>query len=397
MDFNTIKQTDQQYVANTYGRFDLAIQSGKNATCHDFEGKEYIDLTSGIGVNSLGFCDERLVRTLTEQAQKVWHVCNLFYNEHTPAAAKLLCEKSGYQKVFWANSGAEANEGAIKTARKYSINQYGEQRNKIVTLVNSFHGRTVTTLAATGQAVFHKNFMPFTEGFVFAEANNIENLKNAVDENTCAIMLEFVQGEGGVLPLTKEFVAAAEQLCREKDLLFIADEVQTGIGRTGRLFCCEHYGVKPDIITAAKGLGGGFPIGAVLFNEKTRDVLGPSDHGTTFGGNPLACACAETVLGVVANDGFLSEVEKKGQYIREKLARMDKVKEVRGYGLMLGIDVDGKDAKTIAKDCVANGLMVLTAKTSVRFLPPLTVTYGEIDKAMAIFESVIGAGKEDQT
>ena len=388
-EFDKIKALDDENVAHTYGRFPVAIKEGKGATCYDFDGKKYIDFSSGIGVNSLGFCNEGWINAVTEQLNTLQHISNLYYTEPCVRAAQLLCDKTGMKKVFFSNSGAESNEGAIKCARKYSFTKYGENRNKVITLVNSFHGRTVTTLAATGQDVFHKYFFPFTEGFVFAPANDFDVLENMVDESTCAIMMELIQGEGGVMPLEEAFVKKVEALCKEKDILLIIDEVQTGVGRTGKLFAFQNYGITPDIVTTAKGIGGGLPLGCIMFGEKTEYTFGPSDHATTFGGNPVATAGAAYILNKL-DDEFLSEVEVKGKYITEKLLKMPHVEGVDGMGMMLGIRLDESvKAADIVKKGITNGVLALTAKTKLRLLPPLTISYEEIDAGLKAIESAL--------
>ena len=380
--FEILSNQDKQYVANTYGRFPVAIKEGKGALCKDFDGKEYIDFSSGIGVNSLGFCDEGWVSAVTKQLTTLQHISNLYYTEPCVNTAKLLCEKTGMKKVFFSNSGAESNEGAIKCARKYSFTKYGEDRNKVITLVNSFHGRTVTTLAATGQDVFHKYFFPFTEGFEYVPANDIEALKNALDGTVCAVMMELIQGEGGVMPLDKAYVKEVRKLCDEKDIILIVDEVQTGVGRTGKLFCFLNYDIMPDVVSVAKGIGGGLPLGCVMFSEKTENVLVAGDHATTFGGNPVATAGAEYILKTM-DDDFLKEVEKKGEYMREKILAMPHVVGIDGLGLMMGIRLDESVASAdIVRKGIANGVLLLTAKAKVRLLPPLNITYDEIDRGL---------------
>ncbi len=389
--FDLIKEKDESYVAHTYGRFPVAIKEGKGALCKDFDGKEYVDFSSGIGVNSLGFCNEGWVNAVTKQLTTLQHISNLYYTEPCTNAAKLLCEKNGMKKVFFSNSGAESNEGAIKCARKYSFEKYGEGRNKVITLVNSFHGRTVTTLAATGQDVFHKYFYPFTEGFAYAEANNLDALKKALDGSVCAVMMELIQGEGGVMPLDKAFVKEVEALCKEKDIILIIDEVQTGVGRTGKLFCFQNYDITPDIVTTAKGIGGGLPLGCVMFGEKTENVFGPSDHATTFGGNPVATAGAEYIL-TTMDDKFLSEVTAKGEYMREKILAMPHVEGIDGLGLMMGIRLsDGIKSADVVKKAIEYGALLLTAKAKVRLLPPLNITYEEIDRGLEALEKSLSS------
>ena len=389
MTFEEIKNDEQQYMMHTYGRFNTTLVSGKGAIAKDADGKEYVDFTSGIGVNSLGYCDDGWTKAVSEQAATIQHISNLYYSPLQTEVSKKLVELTGFDKVFLSNSGAEANECAIKIARKYSFDKYGEGRQEIVTLVNSFHGRTVTTLAATGQDVFHNFFFPFTEGFDYAEANNIDDLKAHLTDDVCAVFVELVQGEGGVMPLTKEFVSETAKLCAEKDILFMVDEVQTGVSRTGAVYCYQNYDIKPGVITSAKGLGGGLPIGACLCNEKLSEVLSAGTHGTTFGGNPIACAAAKEVLSRVTTPEFLTEVREKGDYIRKKLAKIGNVKEIRGMGMMIGIVTEKDNAKEIAAKCVENGLLILTAKTLLRLLPPLNITYEEIDRGLAILKKVM--------
>jgi len=394
MYFSEIKKLDKQYVANTYARNDLDIQSGSGAACVDASGKSYIDFSSGIGVNSGGFTNPSWVAAVKDQIDALAHTSNLFYTMPQMNLAKLLCEKTGMSCVFFANSGAEANEGAIKTARKYSSDKYGHQRNEIITLENSFHGRTIATLAATGQDVFHKNFGPFPQGFVYAKANDVEDITSKVNENTCAIMIECVQGEGGVIQLEESFIKAVDKICKEKDILLVVDEVQTGMGRTGKLMCYQHFGLKPDVVSLAKGLGGGLPIGAVLFGEKTKNTLGYGDHGSTFGGNPVSCAGAIEIVKML--DGkFLDVVTEKGNYIVEKLLKTDGVTGVTGKGLMLGIEVeDGLVSGDIVKAAIKSGLILLTAKHKVRMLPPLSITYDEINTGLDIFAKVLAEEKQ---
>ena len=376
-----IQSIDKEYVIHSYGRFPVALEHGENAVCYDFDGKKYIDFTSGIGVNSLGFCDKGWVSAITAQASKLQHISNLYYTEPCAMLAKVLCERTGMKKAFFANGGAEANEGAIKAARKYSFMKYGPGRNKILTLVNSFHGRTVTTLAATGQDVFHNYFFPFTEGFEHIPAGDIEALKSHSD-GVCAVMAELIQGEGGVLPVDRDYIQKAAEYCRENDILLIIDEVQTGIGRTGSLFCFEQYGIMPDLVTAAKGIGGGLPLAAVLFGEKVEEVFRPGDHATTFGGNPIACAGALEIMKRI-DDKFLEEVSKKGEYIRERVMSMPHVVGTAGMGLMIGIELeDGYKPADVVNAGLKSGVLLLTAKSKVRLLPPLTITYDEIDAGL---------------
>lgn len=389
MTFEEIKKEEAEYLMPTYGRFPVALAEGKGAVAKDVDGKEYIDFTSGIGVNCLGYSDDGLVKAISEQAGKIQHMSNLYYNPLQVEVAKKLVELTGLSKVFFGNSGAEANECAIKVARKYAFEKYSGKRNKIITLVNSFHGRTVTTLAATGQDVFHNYFFPFTEGFEYAEANNIESLRNLIDDTVCAVFIELIQGEGGVNPLQKPFVWETAKICQDNDILLMIDEVQTGVARTGTFYCYEQYGVTPDIITTAKGLGGGLPFGACICSEKLSGVLSAGTHGTTFGGNPVACAASLEVLSRVATKEFLKEVSEKGTYIKEKLSSMPNVKEVRGLGMMIGIVLEKGEAKVLANRCVEKGLLILTAKTLLRLLPPLNISYEEIDKGLAILNEVL--------
>ena len=384
-----LKAVDQQYVANTYARFDLALKSGKGATCRDYEGNSYIDFTSGIGVNSLGFCNEKWSAAVAEQASTLNHISNLYYTEPGAVLAESLCKVTGYKKVFFGNSGAEANEGAIKAARKYSYDKYGEGRSTILTLVNSFHGRTVTTLSATGQEHFHQFFFPFTGDFSYALANDIADVKEKLNASVCAVMIEFIQGEGGVVPLNEGFVKELAALCAEKDVLLIADEVQTGVGRTGKFLASEWYGVHPDITTLAKGLGGGLPIGAVLLGEKTEFVLGYGDHGSTFGANPISCAGANIVMETVSKPDLLDKVASRFEQVQKALSGCAEVSGVTGKGMMIGISLKNKRSGDVAKACIEKGLLVLTAKEKVRLLPPLTISDEEFEKGLSILLAVL--------
>lgn len=389
MIFLNTKEKDLKYIMHTYGRYDVALKSGKGAVAYDENGKKYIDVSSGIGVNSLGYCNDGWVEAVTKQAGTIQHMSNYFYSEQASSLAEKLCNLTGMSKVCFGNSGAEANECAIKIARKYSFDKYDEGRNGIVTLKNSFHGRTVTTLSATGQDVFHNYFFPFTEGFSYVEAGNMNALKNAVNKNTCAVMLELIQGEGGVNILDKDYIQSLVKFCNDNDILVIVDEVQTGIGRTGKLFAFENYEILPDLVTVAKGLGGGLPIGLCMCGEKLKDVMSPSTHGTTFGANPVVCAGANYVLDTITADGFLDEVNKKGEYIEEKVSKLENVKNVRRMGLMIGIELESGNAHDIAVKCVENGLLIITAKNLLRMLPPLVITYDEIDEALKILENTL--------
>lgn len=376
---------------NTYGRFPIALDHGKGASVWDVEGRKYIDLASGIGVNCLGYDNETLIAAITEQAHKLMHVSNLFTTAPMVQVAKKLVTHTGMGKVFFANSGAEANEGMIKLARKYSFDKYGPGRHKIITLVNSFHGRTITTLNATGQEKFHNYFFPFTEGFDYADANDLDSIKSKLDGTACAVMMELIQGEGGVLPLDREFVQAVEALCREHDLLLLIDEVQTGIGRTGSLFCFQNYDIQPDVVSMAKGLGGGTPIGAVLAARSCCDVLTPGTHATTFGGTPIVCAAANAVLDIVADEAFLAQVREKGDYLKSQILSIHSpnIHGVRGMGLMLGIIVDEGRHSEFANALIEKGVLAITAgKNAVRLLPPLTISKAEMDEALTIMREV---------
>lgn len=387
----SVKEKDKYYIANTYARFPIEIVSGKGSTVVDENGKEYIDMGSGIAVNIFGMCDEEWVSAVAKQLTVCQHTSNLYYSEPCVKLAELLCEKTGMKKVFFGNSGAEANEGAIKTARKYAFEKKGKDYYKILTLNNSFHGRTITTLAATGQDAFHNDFLPLTDGFVYTDANDVEMLKKTVAENKlAAIMFETVQGEGGVVPLTKEFVTAIKEICEKEDILMIVDEVQTGNGRTGKLYGYMHYGITPDIVTTAKGLGGGLPIGAVMFGEKTKDVLTSGTHGSTFGGNPIACAGAVNIISRLTY-GFLEGVNRKSKYIIGELENADGVKSVTGLGLMLGIETE-KDAGEVIKICQENGVLPIKAKNKVRLLPPLNITDEELIKAIQVIKKAVKVG-----
>ena len=386
MTFEQVKSQDQAYILHTYGRVDAALVKGRNARAWDVDGKEYIDFTAGIGVNALGYCDPEWSAAVAGQAGKIQHMCNYYYCPENTALAQELSRASGMAKAFFCNSGAEANECAVKIARKY-----GEKRGayRIVTLENSFHGRTLTTLAATGQEGFHREFLPLTEGFLYAQAGDLESIQALLDGSVCAVMLEMVQGEGGVIPMDEGFVKGLAQLCREKDVLLLIDEVQTGIGRTGRFFAYQGYGVQPDVVTCAKGIAGGLPMGACLVSERLGDILQPGQNGSTFGGNPIASAAARVVVRRVSEPDFLQSVAEKGAYFREKLEAMPQVEYVRGRGLMLGVKLKEKDAHDVLVQCAKAGLLILTAKELVRFLPPLTITQEDIDQGLAIFQQVL--------
>ena len=381
-----IQTIDREYIANTYARFPLTIVSGKGSLVYDENGKEYIDLGTGIAVNTFGVADEEWAKAVTEQLYKCQHTSNLYYSEPCALLAKTLCERTGMKKVFFSNSGAEANEAAIKVARKYAAEKKGKDTYTVITLQNSFHGRTITTLAATGQDVFHTDFTPLTEGFVYAEANNIASVKKLIAENkVAAIMFELVQGEGGVCPLEKDFVDGLVALAKENDILLIDDEVQTGNGRTGALYTYMNYGFTPDIVSTAKGLGGGLPIGACLLGEKVKDVLTPGSHGSTFGGNPIACAGARNVLSRL-DDSLLREVREKSAYIFKELNGASGVKSVSGMGLMIGIETE-KDASEILSVCRENGVLAIKAKQKVRLLPALNIPMNILEKAIAVIKA----------
>lgn len=386
MNFEQIKQLDEQYIMHTYKRFEVAFTSGEGAILKDSSDKTYIDFSSGIGTSSLGYNHPDWVKAVTGQVSSLAHCSNLYYNPQMALIAKRICEKTGMAHVFFGNSGAEANEGAIKLARKYSFIKYGEkaQRNIIVTLQNSFHGRTITTLAATGQDTFHSYYFPFTDGFVYAKPD-MESVKEVLSDKVCAVMIESIQGEGGVLPLNKTFVQQLRTLLNEKDILLIADEVQTGCGRTGRFLGIDNFDVKPDIFTLAKGLAGGLPIGAVVCNKKLQETFTYGDHGSTFGGNPVSCAGANVVLDKVCDDTFLDKIRKKGQFMQDVLCQTlkENITDIRGFGLMIGIDMKAPlDAKKVATCALNHGVAVLTAKSSLRFLPPLIITEEEIKEGV---------------
>ncbi len=387
---STIEQFNK-YVMPSYGRYDLVLDSGSGRQAVDENGKQYIDFGSGIGTNSLGYCNEDWVNAVCEQAHKIQHTSNYYYTKVQADFAKALCETAGYTDMFFGNSGAEANECAIKIARKYSFDKYGKGRHNIITLVNSFHGRTLCTLSATGQDVFHNYFFPFVEGFINVEANNIDNLRAKLDDTVCAVMFEYIQGEGGVMALDQEFVDEIFKLCAEKDVLTIADEVQTGVGRTGKFLAGDNFSKKADLTTLAKGLAGGVPIGVCLSGEKCAKVLTPGTHGSTFGGNPISCAGGLAVLKSVNSEGFLDEVAKKGDYIRQKVLTSPEVASVSGIGLMIGIELKNKKAGDIVKAALDKGLLLLTAKTKIRLLPPLTITYEEIDRGLDILIELLNA------
>ena len=387
----TTKELDSKYIANTYARFPIVLEHGKGSLVWDTDGREYIDMGSGIAVNAFGLADSEWIAAVTAQLGKLQHVSNLYYSEPDALLAEQLCSRTGMKKVFFANSGAEANECAIKCARKYAADKYGaDKRYKIVTLKNSFHGRTITTLAATGQDELHRDFQPLTEGFLYTPANDCAALKELVesDEAVAAIMFELVQGEGGVMPLTQEFVQCIAELCAEHDILMVCDEVQTGNGRTGTLYAWMQYGITPDIMSTAKGLGGGLPIGACLFGEKTENTLTAGTHGSTFGGNPAVCAGALNILSRI-DDALLADVKAKSEYIVSELTGAPGVESVAGLGLMLGIKTT-KPLNDVVNACRENGVLVLTAHGKMRLLPALNIPMELVKKAVAVIKDCCG-------
>ena len=380
-----IKEIDNQYVANTYARFPICLTHGKGSIVYDDQGKEYIDLGTGIAVNTFGFSDDQWVNAVQEQLTKLQHTSNLYYSEPCAKLAETLCTRTGMKKVFFSNSGAEANECAIKVARKYGEIHKGAEYTTIITLKNSFHGRTLTTLAATGQDVFHKDFLPLTTGFVYAEANNIDSVKSLLEENKCcAIMFEVVQGEGGVLPLSKEFVSELSNLALEQDILLIVDEVQTGNGRTGKLYGYMNYGITPDVVSTAKGLAGGLPMGATLLGDKVENVLGVSMHGSTFGGNPVCAAGALNILSRI-DEELLSGVNKRSNFIFDSFSSSKGVIGVSGLGLMIGIECE-RPANEIIDECRENGVLIIKAKNKLRLLPALNIEMCLLEKAVNIIK-----------
>ena len=382
----SIKEIDKQYVANTYARFPIELVSGKGSKLYDADGKEYIDMGTGIGVSVFGVGDEEWVKAVTNQLTKLQHTSNLYYSEPCALLAEHLCKRTGAKKVFFSNSGAEANECAIKAARKYAATNKGAEYYNIITLNNSFHGRTITTLAATGQDNFHKDFLPLTEGFLYADAGDLQGVEALLKENkVAAIMFETVQGEGGVVPLTQEFVSGLKKLADEYNVLLIVDEVQTGNGRTGALYGYMKYGITPDIVSTAKGIGGGLPLGATMLFEKTENVYTPGDHGSTFGGNPVATAGALSILERI-DDEFLALVEKKNEYIINELSSAEGVKGITGLGLMLGIETE-KDVNEVLLYCQQNGVLPIKAKNKLRLLPPLNISFEDLEKAINVIKN----------
>ena len=383
----SITEKDNKYVANTYARFPVEIAYGKGSTVYSPDGKKYIDMGSGIGVSAFGICDDEWKNAVINQLDKVQHTSNLYYTSPCAELAELLCKRTGMKKVFFSNSGAESNECAIKVARQYGIENKGADYTTIITLKNSFHGRTLATLSATGQDVFHAKFLPMPQGFVHATANDIESVKTLVKTNkVCGILIECVQGEGGVIALDKEFVQGIEQICRENDILFMIDEVQTGNGRTGELYAYMNYGVSPDVITTAKGLGGGLPIGCCMMNQKTEKVLGFGDHGSTYGGNPICASGAISVISRLDSE-FLSGVKAKSKYIFDQLNGAKGIESVSGLGLMVGIKTV-KNAKDVVNECINRGVICLTAKDKVRLLPALNIPQEDLEFAIQTIKSV---------
>ena len=380
---SNVKNTDKQYVANTYGRFDLVLSHGEGSVVYDENGKKYIDLATGIAVNTFGYSDAGWVAAVTEQLGKLQHTSNLYYHEPGARLAEKLCTRTGARSVFFSNSGAEANECAIKTARLWAAREKGSDYYHIITLKNSFHGRTITTLAATGQDTFHNDFTPLTEGFLYAEANHAASVEELLKTHKCAAVLaEPVQGEGGVMPLTEEFMVSLRDLCDRYNVLLMLDEVQTGNGRSGHLYAYQHYGVTPDVLTTAKGLGGGLPIGATLFFEKSHGTLTAGLHGSTFGANPISCAAACHVLDRIDGD-LLSEVRAKSEYIFTTLAGKPGIKSVSGLGLMIGIETEGDSGKILAA-CMERGILPIKAKSKIRLLPALNIPWEDLKTAVAI-------------
>ncbi len=386
-----IKELDKTYVANTYGRADVVFVRGSGAEVFDDRGRRYIDLGAGIAVNAFGLADPVWVEAVTAQLSKLQHMSNLYYTEPCARLAEVLCRRTGMRKVFFGNSGAEANECAIKTARKWAFDKYGdESRSTIITLKNSFHGRTVTTLAATGQDVFHTKFGPFTPGFVHASAQDASEVRAFAQKgNCCAVMLELVQGEGGVVPLTREYVDEVVDIAREHGMLIIVDEVQTGNGRTGSLYAYQQFGFMPDLVSTAKGLGGGLPLGACLMGERVEHTLSAGDHGSTFGGNPVSCAGALSIIGRI-DDALLADVRRKGEFIKRSLEGAEGVVSVTGMGLMVGIECE-KPAGEVVAAAIARGVVPLTAHSKVRLVPPLTITDEQLAEAIEILKEVIKA------
>ena len=379
------KELDSKYVANTYARFPIELVSGKGSKLYDSDGKEYIDMGTGIGVSVFGVGDEKWIEAVTKQLNTLQHASNLYFTSPCAKLAEALCNRTGAKKVFFSNSGAEANECAIKAARKYAAEKKGSEYYNIITLNNSFHGRTITTLAATGQDNFHKDFLPLTQGFLYADAGDLETIEKYIkEEKVAAIMFETVQGEGGVVPLEKDFVKGLAELGEKYDVLLIVDEVQTGNGRTGALYGYMKYGINPDIVSTAKGIGGGLPLGATMLFEKVENVYTPGTHGSTFGGNPVSCAGALSILERLDGE-FLQDVEKKSAYIVESLSSCKGVKGVTGLGLMLGIETQ-KDVNEVLSVCRENGVLPIKAKNKLRLLPPLNISFEDLQRAVNVIK-----------
>lgn len=390
MTFEELKAMDETYVMHTYGRFPVDIDHGEGATLYSLSGRKYIDFTSGIGVNSLGYANPKWIAAITAQIAKLGHISNLFYTQPGALLARELCTRSGMSKVFFGNSGAESNEAMIKVARKYSFDKYGKGRSTIITLNRSFHGRTITTLTATGQDSYHNYFFPFNEAFRYADPT-LESIQAQAGDDVCGVMVELIQGEGGLNPLDTAMVQGLADLCKEKDWLLLVDEVQTGIGRTGSLFAFQQFGIQPDVVSFAKGIAGGLPLGGILTNEKCSTVLTPGTHGSTFGANPVSTAAGLAVLETIDQD-FLTQVQEKGAYLREGIRALGcpQLGDVVGMGLMLGIDVKGERTnKELASLLIENGLLCLTAGSRLRLLPPLVITKEEIDQGLAIMKQTL--------
>ncbi len=384
----SIKELDKKYVANTYARFPIELVRGEGSKLYDEQGKEYIDMGTGIGVSVFGVGDKEWIEAVTGQLNTLHHTSNLYYTSPCVKLAEALCERTGAKKVFFSNSGAEANECAIKAARKYAAEKKSTDYYKIITLNNSFHGRTITTLAATGQESFHKDFLPLTDGFLYADANDVEGVKKLVaDEKIAAIMIEVVQGEGGVVPLDEAFVKAIAELCTQEDIVLVVDEVQTGNGRTGALYGYMKYGITPDIVSTAKGIGGGLPLGATMFFEKTAEVYTPGTHGSTFGGNPVSCAGAYNII-TRLDDQFLKSVDEKHDYIINELGNAEGVLSITGMGLMLGVETK-RDVNLVLKECQENGVLPIKAKNKLRLLPPLNIPFEDLEKAIGVIKNAL--------
>ncbi|KNF09381.1 acetylornithine aminotransferase ArgD [Gottschalkia purinilytica] len=390
--------TGKKFIMNTYSSFPIVLEKGEGCYVYDKEGKRYLDFVSGIAVNSLGYSNEDFVNALNEQLKKIHHCSNLYWSEPTITLAKLLVENSAFDKVFFCNSGTESVEAGLKLSRKYGNLKRGEECYEIITMKNSFHGRTFGSITATGQEKYQNGFGPLLPGVKYAPYNDFETLKSMVNKNTCAIVVEAIQGEGGICPAEKEYLKNIRKLCDELDIVLIFDEVQSGIGRTGKLFAYEIYNIEPDIICLAKGLGGGFPIGAMMAVEKIANVFEPGNHASTFGGNPLACTAGITVLNKLLNEGVLQNVEKQGEYLKKKLLSLKEkvsfIKDVRGYGLMQGIEIEETSPSDIINKCIEKGLLLVGAGANViRFVPPLTIKEKEIDEAVEILGEVLSLVK----